>query len=343
MNKRMKRKEVSAEVWIAHRKERKKIASAKWYAAKKKAEIKEQNRKRRELEEELQAKKKTYLWTHEERASWRCALDHVLRGWPCRPPHVKATTWCRLMDITQECVDRMYIDWSKRPDEQLCLVRQMCMRELMQSYPREGGEEESTDEWLAKIRERIHRRSSGEAHHSTDSISSQSAWERVASTLTEGWFPFVCTGVGLLFLQLATLGQLRHWPGLVRHMAAYEATSNTTTVQQRGDSPPHTNPPNQNPMQNPCLNDEGIQRLMAELTRLSEGQQEQEQEHVDDDILVVPWEEEYENDYDHHSSYFSCSLPSSLDSLLLPSEAPEPQSSPKSTHTHTQDDSHLES
>lgn len=294
----MKRKDVTPDVWLAHRKERKKIASAKWYAAKKRAEIREQHQKRRELEAQLQAEKKTYIWSDEERASWRCVLDNIHRQWPCRPAHISALVWCELMDLTQECVDRMHIDWSTRP-RQLEAARHLCMRELRQCYEAGAG--------LDSIRARIRSRSSPVAHQSVDSTASHSSWENIAAKLTGGWFPFVCTGVGLLFLQLAVLGQVRHWPGLVHHMYSVQQTT-TASDQQNGDSPPHTSPPHQNPMHNPVLNDPDIQLIVAALIR-----QQQEQQYRE----TCMTDEEDDSTLSEHSSYFSCSQPSSLDTLCF--------------------------
>lgn len=291
----MKRKEVTADVWLAHRKERKKVASAKWYAAKKKAEINEQNAKRRELEAQYQAKKAQYLWSDEERASWRCVLDNLCRQWPCRPHHIKALDWCIMMDLTEECVQRMNIDWTGRSDE-LKLVRHMCMREFRECYESVCG-----GKGLERIRERIRDRSSAVDQLSVPTIASHSSWDSIARVLTGGWFPVICTGVGLLFLQLSVLGQLRHWPGLVHHMYNVQATT-TARDQQNGDNPPQTSPPVQNPMHNPCLNDPGIQDILAALTR------------TEKDLQEEVWSDDTPSSSSHRS-YFSCSLPSSLDSL----------------------------
>lgn len=301
----MKRRDVPAEVWIAHRKERKKIASAKWYAAKKRAEIRAQREKRRELEASLQAQKRQCIWSDEERASWRCVLEHVKRRWPCRPAQVPALDWCHMMDLTDECIEQMHIDWCDRED-QLVAVRHLCMREFRECYEASGG-------GLENIRERIRNRSSPVAHHNMASTASHSAWESTAAWLTGGWFPFVCTGVGLLFVQLAVLGQLRHWPELVRHMYHHnEQPATITKDQQNGDNPPHTSPPHQNPMHNPCLNDPQIQAILEamKLTLL----RPQQQQEIEDDLDDL-WTTTTSNSDEPSSSYFSCSLPSSLDTL----------------------------
>lgn len=299
----MKRREVTAEVWIAHRKERKKIASAKWYAAKKKREQQRQRLKRQQLEAELAAKQEAnnrYIWkTAEERASWRCVVDHLRRGWPCRPSHIAALDWCEIIDLADECIQRMGIDWSGRPPQHLATVRELCVRELRDCYESGGG--------LPRIRERIRSRSSAVAHHNVDSRASNSAWESMASWLTGGWFPFVCTGVGCVFLQLAVLGQLRLWPGLVHQMYRVQQAT-TTTDQQNGDNPPHTSPPHQNPMQSPCLNDPVIQAMLREFTTTQQQQEDLQQQQTE--------EEDTASSSSSHSSYFSCSLPSSLDTFF---------------------------
>lgn len=62
---RLKKSETYPDVWQVHRKLRKKIALAKWYAKKKKREIREEHIHRQQLEDQLQAEaaQRTYHWT----------------------------------------------------------------------------------------------------------------------------------------------------------------------------------------------------------------------------------------------------------------------------------------
>lgn len=100
---RLKKAETDPEVWLAHRKLRKKIASAKWYAKKKKREIQEQNEARRELEAQYQAKLQAqpYLWSLRDRAYWGAVLHHHIRGYPVRPDSVDPIEWCHWIEIVE--------------------------------------------------------------------------------------------------------------------------------------------------------------------------------------------------------------------------------------------------
>lgn len=103
---RLRKAETPADVWLAHRKLRKKIASAKWYAKKKKREIREQNQRRKELEAEYQAKQAAlpWIWTSPlQRAYWRCVVEHHVRGYPPRPTDMDPHTWLRdWVDVVED-------------------------------------------------------------------------------------------------------------------------------------------------------------------------------------------------------------------------------------------------
>lgn len=93
----MKKSSVSPEEWIRHRKLRKKIASAKWYAQKKQREIDEQNTHREQLEREhahRQAESGHLIWPDPvRRAEWYGVVAHHSHGYPVRPPEVDPLRW----------------------------------------------------------------------------------------------------------------------------------------------------------------------------------------------------------------------------------------------------------
>lgn len=140
---RLRKSETPTEVWQAHRKLRKKVASAKWYAKKKKREIREQNELRQKLEAEYQATRPTYLWTPRERAYWAAALHHHVRGYPVRPDDVEPETWCgwvdeveRRLQATQAALRGVswarHVPWSSSPAF-VRILRQLGLREVRAS------------------------------------------------------------------------------------------------------------------------------------------------------------------------------------------------------------------
>lgn len=106
MTRRLKKSETTPEAWQAHRKLRKKIASAKWYAKKKDREIREQHEHRRKLEAEYQAReaaKAHRIWPDPvQRAYWRCVVEHHVHGYPPRPDSVPdPREWLRRVDAVE--------------------------------------------------------------------------------------------------------------------------------------------------------------------------------------------------------------------------------------------------
>lgn len=96
-SRRLRKSETLPEVWQAHRKLRKKIASAKWYAQKKQREIDEENRIRRQLEAKLQEeaeKRRHFVWFDPvQRAVWYGVMAHHSLGYPVRPTDADPLLW----------------------------------------------------------------------------------------------------------------------------------------------------------------------------------------------------------------------------------------------------------
>lgn len=239
--KRLKKRETPLDVWIAHRKARKKLASAKWYAKKKKREIQDQNSKRQKLETEWQQRQQQPVWTPTQFCEWRCALEHHNRGWPVRPVDIPAEDWCKLLDLGYESLARV-------PDANVAedfVLKQLCIRELLGHYRSHG---------LSPTMDRVHRTS-----EMARTTCNSSVWERAASALASGWFPMVCTHLGVLFLQLAALHQTHRWPDVCRYITQRRWTENNNrnnTVHITADQPPQANPPSQNPNRNDNDDDE---------------------------------------------------------------------------------------
>ncbi|MBU6172227.1 MAG: hypothetical protein KGQ60_00390, partial [Planctomycetes bacterium] len=121
--KRVRKSLCSPEEWSRHRKLRKKIASAKWYAKKKQVE--------RNALAKLTAKlhrKALQVWCFTDKLSpqqqirWRCIAARVFHGWPPRPEGMDEVTWCKVMDdITSH--EEAHWSWPMRR-----IFRHLCVR-----------------------------------------------------------------------------------------------------------------------------------------------------------------------------------------------------------------------
>lgn len=253
----MKKKETPADVWVIHRKLRKKIASARWYAKKKKSELHVQRQRRTALEQQWKDQMQQAIWTVEQFSEWRCVCTHMFHGWPVCPPSTPAVDWCRLMDLAELSIQRMGQNttkgWSKR---KMKLCRHLVMKELCEWYRDHGCDVESVH---SRIKDRNWSNSQGVNSSGSSSSSSNSS---SAFRLCGGWFPFICTDVGMVFLQLAVLGQVHRWPDICRLMYQVASVKTMQDVHTMGDRHRHTKPPIQNPMHNPCLNDPILQQLI---------------------------------------------------------------------------------
>lgn len=142
----MRQNDVTPEVWNQHRKLRKKIASAKWYAHKKQREIDEQCEHRRRLEEELRLARSQYLWPDDrDRALWFGVVAHHSWGYPVRPPRIDPLRWRSWIedietdiDALEETVRDIHDGWAARFRETWFrkILRQLAIRERQASVPR---------------------------------------------------------------------------------------------------------------------------------------------------------------------------------------------------------------
>lgn len=143
----MKRSSVSPEEWTRHRKIRKKIASAKWYAHKKQREIEEENTHRRRLEEERRQEeecRRGLVWPDaRDRCLWTAVVAHHCEGYPVRPLHHCPLQWAAWRDEIEEDlrhlrerVDTHFPDlgiWM-RETFVLKIFRQLGLRERLDRY-----------------------------------------------------------------------------------------------------------------------------------------------------------------------------------------------------------------
>lgn len=223
--------------WIQHRKLRKKIASAKWYAKKKKAEIHEENELRARLAETLLPPPDAPVWTDRTVfAHWHASLDHHLRGYPMRPTEVPVVEWVHGTRCIEDWLERrlrrvgergcdasVHIPWD-------CTTFGRCWRAL------------AVGEWMQAWRQR--------RDH-------------------QGWLGWTLSVVGAAFVAW----QLRHrhrtdavgqdgcpigggvsWAQVARAITQV-ATISSMVDQIQPPPPPHSSPPNQNPTRNTVRND----------------------------------------------------------------------------------------
>lgn len=97
----MRQTSVSPDEWIRHRKLRKKIASAKWYARRKQRELDEQRDHRQRLHDEWlrQQQRVPYTWPDpDRRAEWHAVVAHHCLGYPVRPYDVAPVRWRDMVD-----------------------------------------------------------------------------------------------------------------------------------------------------------------------------------------------------------------------------------------------------
>lgn len=237
---RIRRKDCTREEWIRHRKLRKKIASAKWYAKKKKSIIQEENNLRRQLEEEYQERRRGFIWSDTERAYWRAVVDHHYRGYPVRPQDLPIEDWIRLSDVTEQGLTRMIHEspWRMQWNDEKCkCFRQMCMRELLECY--RNTERPSEQGWSAIT-----------ARAQSRTIRT-SWWDKVSG----GWWPFMCTAVGLVFIHLASIGEESRWSDFCAALKQVYTTTQTTRVSHTDtmDPPETIHDPTPTPMRNEYL------------------------------------------------------------------------------------------
>lgn len=143
---RVRRAAVTPEEWTRHRKLRKKIASARWYAKRKRAALVEQAEHRQRLEAEHRQRHPRpsggRLWTDAEFWYWKGVLARARRGYPARPADVPAERWCEWIDRVEAAIERSrpaadalwrHIPWDDPAFPKI--LRQLGMREC-----RSGGQ-----------------------------------------------------------------------------------------------------------------------------------------------------------------------------------------------------------
>lgn len=197
-SKRLRQKQCTPEEWVRHRKLRKKIASAKWYLKKKKAIIAVENDLRCRLEEEYQQRRQQPIWDPLNFAYWKCVTDHLYRGYPVRPEHVSPIDWTYATSLVEESLQRLKhenpwrgrMQWDHKKER---MFRQLCLREVWSEYEYQAGGCTAIATALENQIGRMHM--------------TQPWWNIVC----HGQWPCLATPMGLVFVQLAVLGQTDRW------------------------------------------------------------------------------------------------------------------------------------
>lgn len=235
---RMRKSQTDPAVWIAHKKQRKKIASAKWYATKMQR-IREKHRIRLEQKQKRLYRNvpghPLYNPSETERADLQCRMEHRVNGWPPRVPTIAPEQWLEILQLAKESVDAMQLDPATEP-EKIRICRGLCVEEIKRQCL----------EWnqsMDRVRERCQ-------HPTSLDPNREYSWtDRCLWTLTKGMFPTVCTSVGLVFVNLVMMGKQHWWPAVVRHLYDNQITDPNHTMMlpnQYGQNPatntPHSTP-----------------------------------------------------------------------------------------------------
>ncbi len=268
----MRQKQCTPEEWIKHRKLRKKIASAKWYAKKKKGIIEEENQLRKVLEEQYQEKRRQPIWDELNRAYWKCVTDYMVRGFPPRPDDFAVYDWVFITTIVEQFLDRLKhenpwhgtIQWTHIKER---TFRQLCIREVRAEYEKQGRRKSAIASAVQN----------GRGITTSD-------WWHIASG---GQWPTMCSSVGLVFVQLHCIGRTDCWIDFCNAVKQVIIHHIPTIIHMdtRSDIMPIENPthtPNANTLwDHPILNQwmtEWIQHEEDEHARI---ENDEEEEHLD--------------------------------------------------------------
>jgi hypothetical protein len=211
---RLKRTETTEAEWIQHKKQRKKIASAKWYL-KKKAKLDDKRRKK-EMKSKLIYGSMVQATDEECRnrqALYMCDMEYKMHGWAPRPENIPAVDYLELIRTARQTVDNMKLDPIK-DSVRINLCRGLALSELKKEYIQSSSD-------IQAVRDKC--KMSGQSDtYSSSSSSSSSSWvsqSKVAKALLGTVFPTVCTGAGLAFVN-----------AIIRSRSALSTSSSTVAT-----------------------------------------------------------------------------------------------------------------
>lgn len=253
----MRKKDTPPEVWIAHKKARKKIASAKWYAKVHAVHVAEREEKERQRIQRIQEKEQQrwQRFSPTDQDMFECRWQHRVNQWPPRPDDVPAADWVSLLGLAQQSVDRVTAGnilpatIRDNPDK-MALFRKLCLSELEETYrqhrrPRsvyhyDDPRDNVVMDWLEN-RMRVSSSPSASINDNTRPINHDTTTSSPSSWLTQ-WrqrlvghaFPWMATWLGVVFLEFTLRGQSHRWPGLLKYMYQLSHTNPAALPNQVG-------------------------------------------------------------------------------------------------------------
>lgn len=276
--KRLRKKETPPDVWIAHKKARKKIASAKWYARIQSVRV--HNRKETQIQqkerEETERKEREQKFSHD---MFECRWQHHVNHWPPRPPDIPAADWVALLKLAEQSLQYVVsLPMINKQPEKIGIFRRLCMSELEDMF---RGIRKTRDQYkyddpideeaIAQVTQRMRTPSLSSSsssvintldnikHHNgnDDEPSSSSKW------WDQGWmgewrkrlvgnaFPWTATWLGVVLADVLFRGQSHRWPGLLKYMYQLSHTNPSALPNHEGQNVIMHNPshiPQRNPM-----------------------------------------------------------------------------------------------
>lgn len=255
---RLRKKDTPPEVWIAHKKARKKIASAKWYARVQSVRVAKRDEERTQrIEQEERERDDRLKRSLEDPAvhdMFECRWQHHVNHWPARPSDVPASDWVALLKMAEQSLSYvMSLPMVNQHPEKIQAFRRVCMQELEYTYRKVRRQREVyhyDDPLDEPAMEKLSLLMSGCCSPSTAATSSSSSSSACASmyqnneddgddddngkgsgddtwwnslrrwreSLIGNTFPWTATWLGVVFVDLILRGRSHRWPGLLRYM-----------------------------------------------------------------------------------------------------------------------------
>ena len=265
--KRMRKKDTPPEVWIAHKKARKKVASAKWYARVQSVRVTKREEVKQKIAQQYLQEKKQREESRLDRTAdqdlFECRWKHHVDKWPPRPPDISAADWVALMKLTEQSQEHiMTIPVMNKHPDRIQTFRRICMEELEQTFRKhrqlrtEYAYDDPLDEEAIETLCRMMRLSSSSStddstfnmisHNKEEpatqptSSSPPSMWMdwmgRWRQHLVGRAFPWTATWLGVVLVDVIIRGQSHRWPGLLKYMYQLSHTNPSALPTQTGQN-----------------------------------------------------------------------------------------------------------
>lgn len=266
--KRLRKKDTPPEVWIAHKKARKKIASAKWYARVHKERVHERDLQRKQRETQQQQEREELIQrsldTQADRDLFEVRWLHTVHGWPVCPPDIPVADWLALLQLAQrscayvrnlpafQCMDPEVFSGRIRHFQSLCVTElEQYFRRIRSPRPVYQYDDPRDDAAWGIMEARIQGGTSKPAEdtqsHQGESSSGTMSWlvsqcVQWRQQLVGSTFPWTATWLGLVLADLLWRGRSQSWPGLLRYMVQLNHTNPTALPNHIGQQTMIHNP-----------------------------------------------------------------------------------------------------